>query len=91
MEVDHEDRNKTNDDISNLRLCNASHNNANRTLKLPPCGYRGVEATGKRWRAKVAKKKVGTYDDPMTAALMYNVAAFEKWGTFAELNLVVIQ
>lgn len=90
MEVDHADQNKTNDSITNLRLASRTENNVNRKVKLPANGYRGVEQTGNRWRAKLARKPLGTFETPEIAALAYNAAAFAEWGEFAQLNEVVL-
>lgn len=90
MEIDHADRDKTNDNINNLRLATRSENNTNRQGKTAKSGYRGVEGLGKRWRAVLNRKRIGTYDSPEIAAIMYNHAAFQKFGGFACLNEVVL-
>jgi hypothetical protein len=55
-------------------------------------GYKGVTRTrnGKRWQASISINKksvyIGTYDDPVLAALAYDQKAFELHGDAAYFN-----
>lgn len=92
-EVDHEDRNRSNDAWLNLREATHSENASNAGNRLPnTSGYRGVvfvKRTG-RWLAKVvvAKKQhyFGTHKTPVLAAKAYDRGAKLLHGRFALLN-----
>lgn len=91
--VDHIDRNKLNNQKSNLQLSNKSANMQNcKVLISNTSGYRGVcwhKAT-KRWCAQliVNKKKVlyRMFKSPEDAAKAYDKAALEHFGSNAALN-----
>ena len=91
--VDHKDRNKLNNQASNLRPATSSQNAANRS-KRSGCSssYKGVtydRATSK-WFAQlwVNKKYVlkQRFATEIEAAKAYDKAAFEYFGEFATLN-----
>ena len=93
--VDHRDRNKQNNLISNLRLATKSQNEAN----TPPrstntTGYKGVvkSACGKKFRAILSvgdkQQHIGMFDTAESAASAYNKVAYEIYGEFAWLNPV---
>lgn len=86
MQIDHIDRNRSNNRIDNLRLCTSSQNSANRTAKSST-GFKGVRRNGKRYQAVLKHdgkfKTLGTYDTPEEAHEVYLGAAKEIWGEFA--------
>jgi hypothetical protein len=54
-------------------------------------GYRGVYQTGKKtWKVRVGDKTLGYFNNPIDAAIAYNDAAFELWGSQAILNVLPI-
>jgi len=92
-ELDHINRNKSDNRICNLRECNRSQNNAN-TLPYKNRKYKGIcfdKRCGK-YRVQIGYKKenyyLGRFDTPEAAALAYNAKALELYGEFAYLNEV---
>jgi hypothetical protein len=65
--LDHKDRNKTNNKISNLRDTNQSVNQLNRE----PKPMRGVSYHQGRWKARKAGKYIGMFSTPEEAAAAY--------------------
>jgi hypothetical protein len=92
LHVDHIDRNKFNNQKSNLRLATFEENMANR--QRPNLGayassiYRGVTPRVDRgtWRASLAGKILGTFKTEIEAARCYDLAAKKKYKEFAVLN-----
>ena len=72
--VDHIDRNKLNNDISNLRWATYSENNINTCIK-GAIKFRGVSKTNNRFRACIKidgkLKHIGYYDTPKLASEAY--------------------
>jgi hypothetical protein len=93
-EVDHKNRDRLDNRIENLRLCNRSQNTCNTKYhKNRHSQYRGVNLVeGTRWRAVVTKDKkhhhCGYFDTEIQAALAYNEAAQQLHGEFAYLNKI---
>ena len=94
--LDHEDRNKLNNRIENLRPCEYRGNNTvNSEIRSDnTSGYRGVawhKASGK-WNCSVSYKgkryHIGLFTDRHEAAHEYNKKALELFGNFAKLNEV---
>lgn len=89
--IDHEDRDKTNNRISNLRLATGSQNVAN-SVARSRVGVKGVRLVrgSNRYSAQITvnyrKKHLGTFDHIDEAAHAYNKAAIEHFGEFACLN-----
>lgn len=92
VEIDHKDRNKSNNRFSNLREATNSQNITNRISVSNTSGYRGVVwvEQHKKWKATLkAGRKVynlGYFDDPIEAAHRYDRAAKEHQGEFAIFN-----
>lgn len=93
MQVDHINRNKLDNRRSNLRLCTNTQNVAN-TPPRPGRKYKGIsfiESTN-RWKAEIytlgKSRYLGVFNCPKKAALAYNKAAVQKYGSFAYLNQV---
>jgi hypothetical protein len=93
-QVDHIDRDRTNNRWSNLREASNKENNAN---KISPNvlngGYRGVrQIKSGRWAARIKvgkrEKHIGVYATKEHAARAYNEAAKILFGDFAVLNNV---
>lgn len=92
-EIDHIDRDKTNNRIANLRPCTSSQNKGNiALLRNNVSGYRGVslnKRSGKyHAQIKINGKQtyIGRFVLPEDAARAYNTAAMEHFGEFAYLN-----
>lgn len=86
-ELDHKNRNRADNRIKNLRVCNHSQNLGNSGPRVHK--YKGVtlcKQTG-RWRAQL-NGHLGRFDTIEEAALVYNAAAKKHFGKFALLNKV---
>lgn len=94
-EVDHINRDRSDNRIENLRGATHSQNQAHRTqVTISKSGYRGVwfdKGTGK-WRAGISVdgkgKTIGRYATKELAAMAYNASAVLHHGEFATLNEV---
>lgn len=92
-EPDHKDRNGLNNHRENLRPANDSQNQGNVGIQTNnTSGFKGVSFRRDRakWIAyiRVDRKRIhlGYFDDPIEAALAYDVAALKHFGEFAALN-----
>lgn len=92
QEIDHIDRNPSNNKINNLRLATRSQNCINKTT-CSISGYRGVYRSGKgnRWKACILDKHIGTFSTKEEAALAFDKAAKELYEGFASLNQATIK
>jgi AP2 domain len=93
--TDHINRNRTDNQHHNLRVCSIGENNLNTKIRSNnKSGYRGVsyKRKNKKWCAQIAIKKrkihIGLFLTSKEAAMAYNQAATEHFGEFASLNLV---
>jgi len=94
MFTDHINRNRLDNRLSNLRIVDAKGNVGN--MKTPShntSGYKGVsKARGGRWRAYIkhnrVQKHLGHFTNIKDAAIAYNNAAIEYFGSYAKLNEV---
>jgi len=90
MEVDHIDRDKLNNRLSNLRLCTRKQNLRNRSkLKNNSTGFKGVDFTKetKNYRARIMadNKRIylGNFKNAAEAGAAYEKAAKKYHGEFA--------
>lgn len=91
--VDHKDMNTHNNQCLNLREATRSQNGANRKVnRTNRTGYKGVTYYMGRVVAKIRVnghlKHLGTFDDTVVAAQVYNDAAVKYFGEFARLNVI---
>jgi hypothetical protein len=93
--IDHKDRNGLNNQKTNLRLCTFSQNNANIVSRINSTSkYLGVYWCKRKmkWKATITfnRKSVGlgTFNDEVSAARAYNIAALKNHGAFANLNKI---
>ena len=82
-EVDHINRNRLDNRLSNLRVVTRDENQWNTTLRANnSSGYKGVYRANGRWIARIMTNKkaahLGCFDDINDAALAYNEAAMER-------------
>ncbi len=94
-EIDHINRDKTDNRIENLRSCSSNQNKGNiGLLRSNRSGYRGVSFNTRRqkWHAQIKingkQTYIGGFDCVIDAAKAYNKAAVEHFGEFAYLNEV---
>lgn len=92
-EIDHIDRDRTNNIWTNLRLASTSQNRANKQSKPNSTSkYLGVcwMKKDKKWRAQIRKNKkdffLGDFVCEIEAAKAYDAKAKELHGEFANLN-----
>jgi hypothetical protein len=90
IHVDHIDRNPSNNRLNNLRLATPKQNSGNREKQYNSSNdYKGVYQSGKSsWRMMCAGKYYGVYKTEVEAALKYNEVALERWGEFANINII---
>jgi len=85
-EIDHINRDASDNHLVNLRLATRSQNLANRA----PYGSSGVKGASinrfGKYEAKICGKYIGTYTTPSAAAAAYDRAATGKFGQFALTN-----
>ena len=88
-QIDHKDRDRTNNTIGNLRLATPQQNQHNRTNYAGKSLFKGVgQHPNGRWRARLDGVVIGYYSTEEEAALAYNEAALKLHGEFAVLNNV---
>lgn len=90
-EIDHEDRCRFHNCISNLREATRKQNGANLPLqKRNRSGFKGVSPRGSKFTAQVnfhgRKIYLGTFSDPRAAAEAYDAAALSFDPNFAATN-----
>lgn len=84
--IDHENMNKADNRISNLRQATASQNFGNSNKKWQnTSGNKGVyfDPCSGKWRAEIAHIKLGRFDSKDAAVEAYAIAAKLRFGEFA--------
>lgn len=91
--VDHKNRDGLDNRKTNIRLCTASQNQANRIVSPKnKTGFKGVSyhIRDKKWHSRIRLSgelfHLGTFSNPIEAAKMYDRKAIELFGEFARLN-----
>jgi hypothetical protein len=92
-DVDHINGSKGDNSWSNLREATHSENLRNMKVRGGDSRYKGVTKSGKCWRARIQSRHsrevyLGSFTCEKEAALAYNYAALEHFGSFARLNQV---
>ena len=89
-QIDHIDGNKTNNRISNLRVCTKQENAFNQKDHNNRCGYKGVTKHKDKWTARLTingkNLYLGLFDSPLEAARAYDQAALNIFGDYARIN-----
>jgi hypothetical protein len=91
LQVDHINHNRLDNRRENLRFATRSQNQANKGRQINnSSGYKGVNFRAGKWDARIrvahTRLHLGRYDDPLTAALVYDAAARRYYDDFAGLN-----
>lgn len=91
LDIDHADRNRSNNCIENLRLATRSQNIYNTSLSTRnTSGARGVAARCGKWTAKIVQNgrtvHLGTFCTLVEASEAYQAAAKERFGEFATVG-----
>ena len=93
MQIDHANRDRLDNRRANLRVCSHGQNMQNRR-PLAAHGYKGVcHRKDGCWQAAFRPNgrqvHLGRFDNPVDAALAYDVAAIAEYGEFAWTNYLV--
>lgn len=88
IEIDHINRNPSDNRMCNLREATRSQNVANTKKHIGNAsGFKGVYSHHSRWRAEIfvtgKKRHLGVFDTPEVAAGAYLAAAQQSFGEFA--------
>ncbi len=96
LEVDHIDGNRLNNQRANLRFVTHTQNSQNRAPRQgTSSAFKGVHWNGQKmlWAAVIHADKVrihlGFFASELDAARAYNVAAVERFGEYARLNVIL--
>ena len=94
-DIDHIDRDRTNNKMCNIRLATRSENMMNQTksnTRQTSSQYKGVYKAGNNWRAAVRcqgkKYDLGYFNSEERAARAYNEKAIELGGEYANINFI---
>jgi hypothetical protein len=88
-QLDHINRNKSDNRIENLRECTSTQNHGNASRQINnTSGYKGVtwHISNKKWMAQIKGKYLGMFKTAEGAAFAYDNAAIEIFGEFALTN-----
>lgn len=90
--VDHIDRNGLNNQRVNLREATPLISTINREFNKNSTGYKGVYYSGNKYRARIGVGykliELGSFNDIISAAKAYNLAAIKHHGKIAVLNVI---
>ncbi len=80
LQVDHINQNRLDNRRENLRFATRSQNQANKGRQANnTSGYKGVSFRAGKWEARIrvagGRLQLGRFDDPVTAALVYDAAS----------------
>ena len=80
LQVDHINQNRLDNRRENLRFATRSQNQANKGRQVNnTSGYKGVSFRAGKWEARIrvagGRLQLGRFDDPVTAALIYDAAS----------------
>lgn len=87
-QIDHINRNRADNRLSNLREATNGQNQANSPRHANNrSGYKGVywDKNNKYWVAQIRRKLIGTFHDAESASEAYNAAAAVQYGEFARV------
>lgn len=88
--IDHINRNKLDNRISNLRKSDHRINNHNKSMENSTSIYKGVSLNNDRWRAAISynykRNLIGYFDNEIHAAIAYNKEAKKLYGENASVN-----
>ena len=87
MEIDHIDRNPSNNKLNNLRLCTRRQNTHNSIRKIGKSGFVGVRNHRRKYKAYNGRKYLGIYNTAIEAATVYDEAILIERGSFAVTNI----
>jgi hypothetical protein len=93
FEIDHSDNNPSNNRIENLRQASRAENCSNQKLQKRRLGkFKGVHENKTSYYVKIKKDgkqhNLGSYQNELEAAMIYNVWAEKMFGRFAHFNKV---
>jgi hypothetical protein len=92
--IDHIDGSRDNDAFANLRQATRQQNNSNKHSVHASSGFKGVFFVKRHnhYIARLVKNRrgyhLGTFNNPLEAAVAYNAGAVRHFGEFAKLNQV---
>ena len=93
QQIDHINGNGLDNRRSNLRICDARHNAANKHVVWGESKFRGVWKRGDKWesalRWKDEKHQLGVFDNEVDAAIAFDKKLMSLAGEFANTNLPV--
>lgn len=91
--IDHIDRNKINNSISNLRFVTSPQNGWNSVGRTGSSGYVGVAKSGRKWIARISvgnkRLNLGRFECAADAADARDRKAIELHGEYAALNFPI--
>jgi hypothetical protein len=74
----------------NLRHCTFAQNRRNSASYEGVSKYKGVHLVGKKWRARIRingkSVSLGMFTKEISAAIAYDITAYQYFGEFAKLN-----
>lgn len=86
-QIDHINRDRSDNRIANLRIATPSQNAANSIARIGPSGIRGVRQYRGRWRAAICVhgrcRQIGTFGSAEEARAARQVAERAAWGEFS--------